>query len=118
MTRRISLALAAAAVAAAFGAGPDALRLATVLPFLVVAPGLAVVPLLHLRDPYAEAVLTVAASLTIDVAVSETLVLTGAFSAPGAIVLLAAACVCGVGTQILTDSAAQRASLGPRPPVR
>jgi hypothetical protein len=101
LRRAIPLWLAAAAALAVLAPLPDPLRLIAVGAFLLAAPGLALVGLLRLRDPFAEVVIAVALSLTADLLVAEAFVISGHFWATGAVLMLAALCVCGVGGQLV-----------------
>ncbi len=104
MRRWAILAFAVAAVLAAIVPAPTAVRLGVVLPFLLLGPGLALVPLCRLRDPFAELVVAIALSLAIDVVVSEAMVLAGGWSAPPTMLALAGICIAGVGLDLLTGA--------------
>jgi hypothetical protein len=91
---------------------PDHLRLPVVLVFLLAGPGLAVVPLLRLTDPFAELVIAAGISLTADLLVAEAFVLSSRFSGTGALLALVALCPIGVGLQILSGADDRPASPG------
>ena len=77
----VAIALALAAGAVHFADAPPPLRIALVLLFLAVGPGLAMVGLLRLDDPLEELLLVVGASLVLDLLVAEALVVSSEFSA-------------------------------------
>jgi hypothetical protein len=76
--------------------------------FLLVCPGMALVRLLGLRDPFAELGVAVALSLALDTAVGEALLFAGAWSASSGLAALAALSVGGAALQV-----ARSAWLGP-----
>jgi hypothetical protein len=86
-------ALAMFAGVTAHGASP--LRTLLVACFLAVAPGLAVVGLLRLRDPWLQAALVPAVSLSIDALVAAALAVAGLWSPAAAILILVAISVLG-----------------------
>jgi hypothetical protein len=85
--------------------GPSSLRTALVVWFLAVCPGLAVIGLLRLRDPWLEVAVVPALSFAIDVIVAGVLSYTGLWSAGAAIIILVAICVSGALAQ---DAVADR----------
>jgi hypothetical protein len=89
--------------------GPTTLRTVIVVWFLAVCPGLAVIGLLRLRDPWLEAALAPALSLSIDVIVGGTLSYTGLWSPAAAILILVAL---SVGAALAQDVFAQRFDAG------
>lgn len=68
--------------------------------FLLVCPGMALVRLLRLSDPFAELAVAVALSLALDTAVGETLLFAGAWSAFSALAALATLSVGGAALQV------------------
>jgi hypothetical protein len=82
----VSSALAMLAGIASHGVSP--VRTLLVACFLIVAPGLAVVGLLRLRDPWLQAALVPALSLSIDAIVGGALSYTGLWSPAAAILIL------------------------------
>lgn len=84
---------------------PSPLRTALVVWFLAVCPGLAVIGLLRLRDPWLEVALVPALSFAIDVIVGGILSYAGLWSAAAAIVILVAISVSGALAQ---DAVADR----------
>ncbi len=76
----LTLAFGVASVAAIFASGPPAMRAAFALPFLVTAPGWAIVRFLGLDDPLAEFTLAVALSISIAIAVATITVYAGGWS--------------------------------------
>jgi hypothetical protein len=98
VTRSLPLALAAAALAAILGPAGEALRTATVLPFLLLAPGLSLIPLLRAGERLAELMLGIALSLTLDLLVAQMMLAVG-WHPTAAVVALAALCACGVALQ-------------------
>jgi uncharacterized membrane protein len=95
----VSSALAMFAGVAAHGASP--LRTLLVACFLVVAPGLAVVGLLRLGDPWLQAALVPALSLGIDATVGGLLAYSGQWSPAAAILILVGISVLGAFGQDL-----------------
>ena len=81
--------------------GPSPLRTLLVVCFLAIAPGLAVVGLLRLSDPWLEAALVPALSLSIDAIVAGVLSYTGLWSPAAAILILVGLSVIGAFGQDL-----------------
>jgi hypothetical protein len=79
--------------------GASTLRTVLVVWFLAVAPGLAVVGLLRLQDPWLEVALVPALSLSIDVIVGGVLSYTRLWSPAAAILILVAISVAGAFVQ-------------------
>jgi hypothetical protein len=96
-----ALAMAEGAVAT----DPSPLRTALVVWFLAVCPGLAVIGLLRLRDPWLKLALVPALSFAIDVFVGGILSYAGLWSAAAAILILVAISVSGALAQ---DAVADR----------
>jgi hypothetical protein len=88
------------------GGGPSTLRTAAVVWFLAVCPGLSLIALLRLRDPWLEVALAPALSFAIDILVSGTLAYTGLWSPAACILILVAV---SIGGAVAQDA------LGPRP---
>src|SRR5919109_2766884 len=84
-----SIALTLVVVAVVIGGLDSALRPALVIPFLLLAPGMAVVRLLRIPDPTAVLMLAVAVSLVIAGLVAGIMVYTGTWSPKGGLVGLA-----------------------------
>ncbi|HEY7074339.1 MAG TPA: hypothetical protein VH418_03175 [Solirubrobacteraceae bacterium] len=84
---------------AAHGASPA--RTLLVVCFLAIAPGLAVVGLIRLTDPWLEAALVPALSLSIDAIVGGVMSYTGLWSPAAAILVLVALSVAGAFGQDL-----------------
>jgi hypothetical protein len=68
--------------------------------FLLVCPGMAYVPLLHIRDGPVEWTLAIAVSLAIDAIVATFMVYTGNWSPNGGLIALMAISTGGVALQI------------------
>jgi hypothetical protein len=68
--------------------------------FLLVCPGMAYVPLLHVRDGPVEWTLAIALSLAIDAIVATFMVYTGNWSPNGGLIALMAISIGGVALQI------------------
>jgi hypothetical protein len=81
------------------GGGPSSLRSAAVVWFLAVCPGLGVIALLRLRDPWLEVALVPALSFAIDILVSGTLAYTGLWSPAACILILVAVSIAGAIAQ-------------------
>ena len=94
---------AAAALLAAGGHSP--LRTAVAIWFLVVCPGLAIVPLLRIPDPWGELALVVSLSIALDLIVATALMYAGASSTAAAFGVLAAVSMCGAALQLRRGSA-------------
>jgi hypothetical protein len=91
---------------------PSTLRTAQVVWFLAVCPGLAIVGLLRLRDPWLEAALVPALSFSIDVIVGGVLAYSGLWSASTAILILIVISVSGALAQdAVADRLARRAEV-------
>jgi hypothetical protein len=88
------------------GGGPSSLRTAAVVWFLTVCPGLSLIALLRLRDPWLEVALVPALSFAIDILVSGTLAYTGLWSPAACILILVAV---SIGGAVAQDA------FGPRP---
>jgi hypothetical protein len=73
-------------------------RLVAVLPFLVLAPGLSLIPLVRLGDRLAQLVLGVALSLTLDLLVAQVMLVVG-WHPEAAVAVLAELCLLGVALQ-------------------
>jgi hypothetical protein len=97
----VAIALALAAGGAHFHAAPSFLRVAVILLFLAVGPGLALVGLLDVDDPLEELLLVVGLSLVVDLLVAESLVLGSAFSADTCVPLLMAIAIGGALAHIV-----------------
>jgi hypothetical protein len=111
MTRALPLALAAAALAATLAPAREGLRMAAVLPFLVLAPGLSLIPLLRPDERLAGLVFGVALSLTLDLLVAQAMALAVGWRPAAGIAALAAICVGGVALQ--PSRPAERSPDGP-----
>jgi hypothetical protein len=98
MTRALPLALAAVALAATVAPAGGDVRLAAVLPFLLLAPGLALIPLVRLSERLAQFMLGVALSLTLDVLAGQVMLVLGWHPA-AAVAALAVICLGGVALQ-------------------
>lgn len=70
--------------------------------FLLVCPGMAYVPLLHIRDGPVEWTLAVALSLALDAIVATLMVYTGNWWTHGGLIVLMAISIGGVALQIIT----------------
>jgi hypothetical protein len=79
---------------------PSPARTLAVVCFLVIAPGLAVVRLLRLSDPWVQAALVPALSLSIDAVVGGGLSYAGLWSPSAAVIALA---VFSVGGAVVAD---------------
>ena len=110
------LALSAGAALVLAGGASGAARTVLAGLFLLLAPGLAVTGQLGLRDPLAGLQLAVAASLTIDLLVAETLVLLDAWSVDAALAALVALSVAGAAVPLARAAltGGRTASRGPR----
>jgi hypothetical protein len=95
----IVLSCAAAACAVAVGLTPAA-RGVLVFWFLLVCPGMAVVPMLGVRNRWTELTLGVAASLALDALVAETMVVAKLWSPPAGLAILSAVSLGGVAAQL------------------
>jgi hypothetical protein len=91
------------------GSGVSPVRTVVVIWFLAVCPGLGIVGLLRLRDPWVVAALVPALSLSIDVIVAAFLSYAGLWSPDAAILILVAVSVAGALAQDASWSL-----LGPR----
>lgn len=87
---------------------PLPVRAAVVLGFLVAGPGLAIVPLLRIRQVSVEITLVLALSLALDTLVAESLVLAQAWSAGLALAVLIAISVTGAVLQMLALGVVRR----------
>ena len=94
-------ALVAAALAATAGMGGPAVRGLAVLAFLALGPGLALVGLLGLPDPWQEVALVVGVSLALDVVVVGTLAYAGQRSSSPAFAILVAIALAGAVAQLI-----------------
>jgi uncharacterized membrane protein len=91
---------AACATVVALGThGP--VRVVLAFAFLLFCPGLAVVPLMRLRSPGFELVLSLVISIAVGIAVSEVLLLAGAWSEAGGLAILVALSVAGATAQLV-----------------
>jgi hypothetical protein len=81
------------------GGGPSSLRTAGVVWFLAVCPGLSLIALLRLRDPWLELALAPALSFAIDILVSGTLGYAGLWSPAACILILVAVSIGGAVAQ-------------------
>jgi hypothetical protein len=90
---------AAAAVAAVAAGGSDLSMIAIVL-FVLVCPGLALVPLLGLDDVWAEVTLAFAVSVTVSTVVATTLLFAGLWSPTAIFIGLATISLAGAGLQL------------------
>ena len=79
--------------------GDSPLRLIAVGWFLTVCPGLAIVGLIGLRDPWLALAVVPALSFAVDVFVGGILSYTGLWSPAAGILILVAICVCGAVAQ-------------------
>jgi hypothetical protein len=79
--------------------GASPLRTALVIWFLAVCPGLAIVGLLRLQDPWVVAALVPALSFSIDIVVAGALSFAGLWSPAAAILILVAVSVAGALAQ-------------------
>jgi hypothetical protein len=95
----IVLSCAAAVCAVAVGLAPTA-RGVLVFWFLLVCPGMALVPLLGVNNRWTELTLGVAASLALDTLVAEAMVLAKLWSPPAGLAILSAVSLAGVATQL------------------
>jgi hypothetical protein len=86
----VNAGLAVAVLGVVVGGLDSPLRLALVLPFLLLAPGMAVVRLLRIYEPAAVLMLAVALSLTLEGAVAGTMVYAQTWSPVGGLVGLTA----------------------------
>jgi hypothetical protein len=96
MIRALPLALAAVAMAATAAPVGGTVRLAAVLPFLVLAPGLSLSWLLRLGEGLGKLVLGIALSLTLDLLVAQAMAVAVGWRPGAGIAALAAICLCGV----------------------
>lgn len=96
----VVLVLTLAAVIAALDAdGSDVNKLAVVL-FVLVCPGLALVPLFRLNDVWAEVTLALALSITVSTVLATTLLFAGLWSPAATFIGLAAISLAGAGVQL------------------
>jgi uncharacterized membrane protein len=95
----VAASVAAAAVALAIGGGSP-LRTALALWFLLLCPGLAVGPLLPIRDTWAMLALVLGLSVAIDTVVVSALMYAGAWSTPVIFSALAAMSLAGAAAQL------------------
>lgn len=86
---------------AVYGALGAPLRPLFTLWFILVCPGMAFIRLLRLRTPVAEWTLAIALSLALDTIVTMILLYSGAASAEGALIVLIAISLAGVGLQVM-----------------
>jgi len=98
----------AAMLGGVVSSGTSSVRTLLIAWFLVVAPGLALIGLLRLRDVWLELALVPALSLAVDAIVAGTLSYTGLWSPAAAIMILVAICVGGALAQ---DAAAAKLGL-------
>ena len=103
------LAVSALAAVAEYGGLGSPLRPFLTFSFLLVCPGLALVGRLRLQGLLAPALLVVAASVVVDGAVSEVLVLTRAWSPGLALGILIGISAAGVALQLLLPIEGRRA---------
>ena len=102
-----------ALVAAASGAGPG-VRVVLLLLFLVAGPGLALVGLLGIAEPWRELSLVIGVSLAIDLVVVSTLAYAGQRAASDALALLIGIAVVGAGVQVAMPALQRRWGRGSR----
>ena len=93
--------------------GASPLRTVLVVWFLAVAPGLAVVGLLRLEDPWLELALVPALSLSIDAIVGGVLSYTGLWSPAAGILILVAISVAGAFAQDAFPRRSERTAQAP-----
>ena len=110
------LALSAAAAGAFASGGSGAFRTVLAGLFLLLGPGLAITGLLGLRDPLTELQLAVAASLTVDLLVAETLVLLDAWSVDAAMAALVSLAAAGACVRLARTALTARRTASPGPP--
>ncbi len=101
-------ALAAATVLALVAGGAGMGRTLVVLAFVLLAPGLGLVPLLGLRDRWAELTLALALSAALTTLVAGVLLAAGAWSPVRALVLLVDLTLLGAALQLLRGTTARR----------
>jgi hypothetical protein len=89
------------------------LRTLLVFWFLAVCPGLAIIGLIELRDPWLEMALVPALSLAIDVFVGGILSYSGLWSPTAGIIVLVAISVCGAVAQDALGARHERRLGGP-----
>ena len=90
---------AAAGIAAIDGGGSDAHTIAIVL-FVLVCPGLALVPLFGLDEVWAEVTLALAVSVTVSTALATALLFAGLWSPPAVFIGLATISLAGAALQL------------------
>ncbi len=100
-------ALAAATVLAFAAGGAGTGRTLLVLAFVLLAPGLGLVPLLGLRDRWAELTLALALSAALTTLVAGLLLAAGAWSPVRALVLLVDLTLLGAALQLLRGPVAR-----------
>lgn len=89
-----------AAVVAAIVGGGSALDMIAIVLFVLVGPGLALVPFLGLDDVWAEVTLSLAISVAIGTLLATTLLFAGLWSPTAIFVALASISVAGAGVQL------------------
>jgi hypothetical protein len=105
-----SIALTLAVVAVVVGGVDSPVRPALVIPFLLLAPGMAAVRLLRIPDPTAVFMLAVAVSLVVAGLVAGIMVYTGNWSPTGGLVGLALFTVTANVADILVSTRRSRAT--------
>jgi hypothetical protein len=81
------------------GGGPSPLRTVAVVWVLTVCPGLGLIALLRLRDPWLEVAIVPALSFAVDILVSGTLAYAGIWSPAACIIVLVAVSIGGALAQ-------------------
>ncbi len=79
----------------------DPLRLAVTFAYLLICPGMAIVRLLNLKNHLMEWVLAIGASITIDLLLSEIMVITHLWSPIAAFFAIGLFCVAGAMVQVI-----------------
>jgi uncharacterized membrane protein len=102
----IALVLAVAAAGLVVAGATSVVRAPVVIAFVLLGPGVGLVPLLRLRDPTAELALAIALSLALDVLVALTMVYARVWSAEGALLILAGVALAGAAAQRMTRTTA------------
>ena len=101
----VALGLCVAALVAASGLAAPAVRTVAAVAFLALAPGLAVVGLLRIRDAWRELALVIGASLAVDLVVATAFAYAGQRSAGPVLAVLVGIVLAGSLAQLAVPAA-------------
>ena len=96
----VVLVSAALAIGTAIGPGGSDVHMLAIVLFVLICPGLAVVPLLGLDDVWAEVTLALAVSVTVSTLLTTALLFAGLWSPVATFIVLVAISVAGAALQL------------------